>query len=148
MISREEWLDPEEWQALGDSEAQVYEELAASRGLDMNDGRDGHHLDSLYKLHVDFVWKLPIENPKRALPRRRRVRTVEAAQEGNRQRGIKTLQAVRRAWHELRCPHRPKPPTKEVARRASFLLGKANNPLSLRQTSRRISELRGRGDIV
>jgi hypothetical protein len=144
MIPRDEWLEPEEWQALGDSEAHVYKDLADSYGLDMNDCRDGRILDSLYRLHVDSAWKLPIEIPKRARPSWLRIRNVEAAHEGNRLRGIETLQAVKAAWHVLRHPDNPKPSTKEMARRASILLGRSLSP---RHTTRLISELRKSGDI-
>ncbi len=149
MISREEWLDPEEWLALGASEAHVYQDLADSCALDINDCCNGRTLDFLYRTHVDSVWTLPIEIPKRAaLPSRRQIRNAKAAQEANRQRGIRTLQAVKQAWQKLRCPQRPTPSTKEVARLASTLMGRTNNPMSLRQTSRCIFQLRASGDIL
>jgi hypothetical protein len=147
MIPKEEWLDPEEWRELGESEAHVYKQLAGSCGLNMNSRRDGRILDFLYKTHVDFVWQLPIAILKKALPSRLHVRNVEAAQQANRQRGIETLHAIKRAWHELWCPHRLKPTTKEVARHASILLGKAKTPLSPRHTSRLVLQLRASGDI-
>jgi hypothetical protein len=82
------------------------------------------------------------------LPSRRQIRNAKAAQEANRQRGIRTLQAVKQAWQKLRCPQRPTPSTKEVARLASTLMGRTNNPMSLRQTSRCIFQLRASGDIL
>ncbi len=145
MIPREEWLEPEEWQALGDSEVHVYKGLADSCGLDMDDSRNWRALDFLYRAHVDSVWKLPIEIPKRAQPLRRRIRIVIPMQDANRRRRLQTLQAVKAAWHELRSPDNPKPSAKEVARRASAFLGR---PVSPRTATRRIGELRKSGDIL
>jgi hypothetical protein len=44
MIPPEEWLDPEEWRELGESEVYLYKKLADSCGLDMNNRRDGEFL--------------------------------------------------------------------------------------------------------
>jgi hypothetical protein len=71
MIPPEEWLDPEEWRELGESEVYLYKKLADSCGLDMNNRRDGEFLDFAYKLHV--------AQPNESLPSRRRRRNIEPA---------------------------------------------------------------------
>jgi transcriptional regulator GlxA family with amidase domain len=130
--SHASWLDAQEWNDLGASEAHLYYELARACGLNPEGKRDGRILDRVYKLVVQGY-------APEQLSKQPRVQTLSAANQRRREIGAVTRAAVKRAYVNLSALGASTPPTvKELARHMQ---------LSVRQIARALSQLRSAGEI-